>query len=174
MKISVLFIFFLCLISITWKLYGAYKYYTYQTTALLPGIFLFWFGAMHELPLVSYSLKTVSKDTSHFCLSTSGACVYVLWVWPHPDYWTHVLQAATNSLGCNKLIGLRQVGQAWANLSLPTIFYSQFLGKYPNYYFKNSRLFQSITPKNPAHKMILRLLHCSISGPTSITIVSRP
>ena len=36
--------------------------YTYQTTALLPGIFLFWFGAVYKLCLVSYGLKTVSKD----------------------------------------------------------------------------------------------------------------
>ena len=36
------------LISITQKLYGAYEYYTYQMTALLPGIFLFWVGVSHE------------------------------------------------------------------------------------------------------------------------------
>ena len=38
------FIFFLSPISITPKLYGVCKYYTYQTTPLLRVIFLFWFG----------------------------------------------------------------------------------------------------------------------------------
>ena len=51
------------------------------TTALLLGIFLFWFGAVHELQLVSYNLETVSKDASHAHLWTSGASAYVFWVW---------------------------------------------------------------------------------------------
>ena len=36
------------------------RIYTYQATALVPGIFRFWFGAAYELRLVSYVHKTVS------------------------------------------------------------------------------------------------------------------
>ena len=41
------------------KLYGVCEYYTYQTTALLPDIFLFWFGATYKLRLESYGQETV-------------------------------------------------------------------------------------------------------------------
>ena len=64
-------------------------------TALLLGIFLFWFGAAYKLRLVSYGLETVSKDTSRTRLSTSGASVYIFWVW-------HVSQATPGLLNaCN-------------------------------------------------------------------------
>ena len=42
------------------KLYGVCECYTYQTTALLPDIFLFWFGAAYKLRLTSYGQETVS------------------------------------------------------------------------------------------------------------------
>ena len=51
--------------------------------------FLLW-GA-YELQLVSYGLKTVSKDASHARLSTSGAFVYLFQVW-------HVNQATPGLL----------------------------------------------------------------------------
>ena len=64
-------------------------------TALLPGIFLFWFGVAYELQLANYGLKTVSKDTLHARLSTFGASVYVFQVW-------HVSQATPRLLNrCN-------------------------------------------------------------------------
>ena len=53
-----------------------------QTPALLQGILLFWFGAVYEIQLASFSLdETVPKDALHACLSTSGASVYEFWVW---------------------------------------------------------------------------------------------
>ena len=60
MEISILFNFFLLFCSLTCiaqKLYGECEYCAYQTTALLLGIFLFWFEAAYELPLVSYATK---------------------------------------------------------------------------------------------------------------------
>ena len=68
-------------ISFIQKLYGVCEYYTYQITALLPGIFLFWFGAAYELQLASYGLETVSEDTSCAQSLTSGASVQLFWVW---------------------------------------------------------------------------------------------
>ena len=64
MNMSILLIFFLCLISISQQLYCPCKYSSFQTIALLPGIFLFLFGMVHELQLVSYGLETVFKDSS--------------------------------------------------------------------------------------------------------------
>ena len=84
-------IIFLRLISITQKLCGACEQYTYQLTAMLLGIFLFWFGAAHELRLVSYGLKTILQrclafsfiNFWGFCSHNSGvACI----VKPHLDY----------------------------------------------------------------------------------------
>ena len=69
--------------------------YAYQTTALLPGIFLFWVGALYELRLASYGLETASKDASHARSLTSGASVYVFRV-------CHVSQATPRILNtCN-------------------------------------------------------------------------
>ena len=65
----------------------------YQTNARLPGIFLFWLGAVYELRLVSYGHETVSKNTSCAWSSISGASVQLFRVWHitvrrHPDNWT--------------------------------------------------------------------------------------
>ena len=46
----------------TWKLYGAFDYYTYPMTALLLEIFLLWFGVACELWLASYSHEKVPQD----------------------------------------------------------------------------------------------------------------
>ena len=87
MKISVLFIFFLFFVLSfsdmrnLKNIWCVREYYTYQTTALLPVIFLFWFGVVYELQLTNYGLETVSKDASCFHLATSGASLYVLQVW---------------------------------------------------------------------------------------------
>ena len=40
--------------TIAQKLYGICKYYTYQTSALLPDIFLSWFGVAYKEQQVSY------------------------------------------------------------------------------------------------------------------------
>ena len=82
MKNWILLIFFLFCppISITQKLYCVCKYYTYQMTALLPGIFLFWFGVMYKLWLASYSHKIVFEDVLHIQSSTSGALVQLFCV----------------------------------------------------------------------------------------------
>ena len=53
------------------------RYYAYQMNALLPRIFLSWFGMAYELQLVSYSLKTISKDALHSHPSTSEASLHV-------------------------------------------------------------------------------------------------
>ena len=50
-------------------------------TALLLGIFLFWFAAAYNLRLASNSLETVSKAALHTWLSISGACVQLFRVW---------------------------------------------------------------------------------------------
>ena len=62
--------------TLTWKLGGVCKHYTYQTTALLQD--------NHHSGLgwcTSYGLKTVSKDTSSFRSDTSGASVYIFQAW---------------------------------------------------------------------------------------------
>ena len=71
-------------------LYGVCEYYTYQTTALRPNIFLFWFGAAYELRLASYGQETVPEYAIHvfvdfwgFCLCNLGVARIVR---PHPDY----------------------------------------------------------------------------------------
>ena len=58
-----MFIIFFPLISIIRKLQDVCEYYTYQMIALLPGIFIVWFGVVYEPRLASYSHETVSKDT---------------------------------------------------------------------------------------------------------------
>ena len=61
-KIPILFTFFLfSSVSITPKLDGVCKYCTNQTTALLSDIFLFWFGVVYKIQLLSYGHKTLSK-----------------------------------------------------------------------------------------------------------------
>ena len=95
MKLSILFIFFpplpfsslpfssLPLLSfflsdkqIVKKLYGVCQYYTYQTTALLPDIFPFWFGMAYELRLESYGQGTVPQYARRSCSSTlCGFCL---------------------------------------------------------------------------------------------------
>ena len=70
-NLSTLFLSFLT--QIARKVYGGCDYYTYQVTALLLGIFLFWFGVAYKLRLESYILQTVTTDTSHSCSDTSGA-----------------------------------------------------------------------------------------------------
>ena len=47
----------------------------YQTKVLLPGIFLFRFGAVYELRLASYGHETVTKNASHAQSLTYGASV---------------------------------------------------------------------------------------------------
>ena len=76
MNISILLIFVLSSpTSIAQKLYGVCEYYTYQMTALLPGIFFFWFVVAYELQLASYNHETVYKDALCVWSSTSGASV---------------------------------------------------------------------------------------------------
>ena len=60
------------------------RIYTYQTTALLPGILLFWFGTVSELRLASYDYETASyfsRDASRAWSSTSGASVQFFHAW---------------------------------------------------------------------------------------------
>ena len=96
-----------------WKLYSVYEYYTYQTTALLHNICLFWLGTIYTVQLVSYSLKTVSNNASHSCSDTSydslqvHACipgmlhVCISIVRPQLDYGMHGLQAAMSLSATN-------------------------------------------------------------------------
>ena len=72
--IFLLSFFATCNLKTVWCIYAVIIQCTctYQTTAFLQGMCLFWFGEAHKLLLVSYSFKTVSKDASHPCLSTSG------------------------------------------------------------------------------------------------------
>ena len=62
-------------------LYVVCEYYTYQTTALLPDIFLFWFGTAYELRLEKYGHETVHQRARRSCSSTSVASSYVFRVW---------------------------------------------------------------------------------------------
>ena len=81
-------------------------YCTYQTTPLLPDIFLFWFRAAYETttgelrprngPLVCKMLAFVGF--SDFCLRIPGVAHIVR---PHPDYWTHALHCVTSLLAGN-------------------------------------------------------------------------
>ena len=57
------------------------NHYTYQTNALLPGIFLLWFAAAYELHLVSYGHKIVSKNASHAWSLTSRSSVRLFQAW---------------------------------------------------------------------------------------------
>ena len=60
-------------------------------TVLLKGMCLFWFGVLYKQQLVSYSLKTVSKYTTHSQSDTTGSSVHVFRVW-------HVYSQATPGL----------------------------------------------------------------------------
>ena len=57
----------------------------FQTTALLPDISVFWFGAAYELHvhvwLESYGQETVPQCARHLSSSTSVSSVYALRVW---------------------------------------------------------------------------------------------
>ena len=77
--VYLLFLSFLT--CITQKLYHVCEYYTYQRTALLPGIFLFWFGVVYELRLASYGHKTVPQCARCSRSGTSVASGYVFRVW---------------------------------------------------------------------------------------------
>ena len=72
------------------QLYVVCEYYTYQTTALLPGIFLSLFEAAYELRLASYGLETVSKIAACSFVDFWGICSIIPGVArivkPHPDY----------------------------------------------------------------------------------------
>ena len=87
------------------KLYDVCKYYTYHMTALLPDIFLFWFGAMYELQLVSFGHKTIPQYTRRFHSATlwflfmNFSVIQI--VRPDPDYWMHALLIATSLLATN-------------------------------------------------------------------------
>ena len=63
------------------------------------------FSALCELRLASYGLETVANTLRillRTLLSFSRNCVVVArMVRPHPDNWTHALQAATSLLGTN-------------------------------------------------------------------------
>ena len=74
--------FFLSPSHITRKLYNACKYCTYQTTSLLLGTFVFWFGTAYKLQLVIYIHETVSGTVylRRSCSATYVAGVYVFWV----------------------------------------------------------------------------------------------
>ena len=54
-----------------------------QMTPLLPGIFLFWFGVVYQLQLVSYMYghKTILQYARRSHSDTSVASVYVFQVW---------------------------------------------------------------------------------------------
>ena len=85
--------------------YSICEYYTYQTTALLPGNLLFWFGVAYKLLLKSYSHKTVSKD--NFACSVTdfwGFCSIILGVAhigrPQLESWMH----ATVSSWCSTIV----------------------------------------------------------------------
>ena len=82
MKISVLFLFFLSsFLCITQTLYGVWEYYTYQTIALLPNTFPFWFGMAHELQLASYGHTMVPQYARGSRLDTSLVSAYIFRMW---------------------------------------------------------------------------------------------
>ena len=73
------------MINFTRKLYCVCEYCTYQTSALLSDIFLFWFGAAYELRLGSYTATklqvAVSKYAPRGWWSTSEASVQLFRAW---------------------------------------------------------------------------------------------
>ena len=61
-----------------------FEYCTHQTTALLPGIFLFWFGRRTSYDWRATATKlsvTVSKEAPRAWSSTSGAFVQLFRAW---------------------------------------------------------------------------------------------
>ena len=70
------------------------RIYTYQTTALLLVIFLFWFGLVYKLRLVSYGHETVSdclqRRSARLVVGFLGFCSIIpdvaRRVRPHPDH----------------------------------------------------------------------------------------
>ena len=73
-----------------------------QTTALLPGIFLFWLGGGGGVQATNGKLKPWNGPKVHkaFSFNTCGFCLHLQGVAyivrPHLDYWTYALQAAMN------------------------------------------------------------------------------
>ena len=87
------------------KLYGRCEYCTYQITALLLGMCLFWFGVAYELWLASYSVETVSnclqKHITFSFVDFWGFSSHILGVEcivrSHTDYWMRALKEPTVS-----------------------------------------------------------------------------
>ena len=67
-----------------WLLYGICEYCTYQITALLLGMRLFWFGWRMSYgwrATTSKLSQTVSEDILHSHSSNFGASLHVFWAW---------------------------------------------------------------------------------------------
>ena len=122
MKISILFIFFLLLLlflpCITQKIYSVCKYYIYQTTTLVLGIFLFWFETVRGLRLANYCLETVSKDALH----TRWTLPKLLFMYSGRGTYNQATTGLLNACatGCNEFAS----NQLWVSSSSPTVTWS--------------------------------------------------
>ena len=61
-------------------------------TALLPGIFLFWFGVVYQLQLASYGHEAIPQCARCSHSDTFVASVYVFWVWHVQSGHTHTTE----------------------------------------------------------------------------------